>query len=315
MQTVSMNRRQFLKSSIIAATLAANGRLPLLAAETGSGLSIDASTGSCAVKPIRDHLSRFLPAEPHQSKWQHYTLTYDIIHWSWAKGKRGTYANSVIGQAVINRRAENDRIMYNISQQTRIGGVNNVIEAQIISNVNDISSLRSWRLRSYERGLNGEKDRLSELTEQGTCRGGKIRIESGDYHYEFDARNHVVSQWTIPDFLIQKASPQLDAKFDLLHDLSLFKPNQHLVYDGQIVVKCKGGQKVTLQTFAQTGQAILPIHYLIDAQRRPQLITSSILSWALSGQTNAVTPSLKICSVPKATEFPETSPTTALPKP
>ncbi len=283
-----MNRRQFLKSSIIAATLAANGRLPLLAAETGSGLSIDASTGPYALKPIRDYLSRFSPAEPHQDKWQQYTLTYDIIHWSWAKGKRGTYANSVIGQVVIKRKSKNDRVMYNISQQTQIGGVNNVIDAQIISNADDLSSLRSWRLRSYERGLNSEKDRLSELTEQGTCQGGNIHIESGNYLYEYEARNHVVSQWTIPDILIQKASPKLDTKFDLLQDLSLFKPNQHLVYDGQTVVKCKGGQRVTLQTFAQIGQAILPIHYLIDAQGRPQLITSSILSLALSGQTNAM---------------------------
>jgi len=72
----------------------------------------------------------------------------------------------------------------------------------------------------------------------------------------------------------------------LLQDLSLFKPNQSLVYDGERRVKLQGGQTVTLQTYAQTGRGILPIHYLLDAEKRPQLVTSSILSWALSAQQN-----------------------------
>jgi len=77
-------------------------------------------------------------------------------------------------------------------------------------------------------------------------------------------------------------NPALNVTFDLLQDLSLFKPNQSLTYDGVTPVKLRDGKTVMLKTYAQTGQGILPTHYLLDDQGRPQLITSSILSWALS---------------------------------
>jgi len=76
------------------------------------------------------------------------------------------------------------------------------------------------------------------------------------------------------DFLMRKANSASDAAFDLLQDLSLFKPNQALVYDGVTVVELRGDRTIELQTYAQTGQGVLPIHYLLDEQRRPQLVTN-----------------------------------------
>jgi hypothetical protein len=83
------------------------------------------------------------------------------------------------------------------------------------------------------------------------------------------------------DFLMRKANPTSDATFDLLQDLSLFKPAQTIVYDGVTPVELKGGRTVELQTYAHTGQGVLPIHYLLDDRGYPQLVTNSILSWAL----------------------------------
>jgi hypothetical protein len=82
---------------------------------------------------------------------------------------------------------------------------------------------------------------------------------------------------------MRTANPALNVTFDLLQDLSLFKLGQVLTYDGLTPVKIKGGKTVKLQTYAQTGQGILPIHYLLDDLMRPQLITASLLSWALAG--------------------------------
>jgi len=281
----TMNRRQFLQSGLMAATLASAGRLPLLAVETAVDSGIDAATGPYAVKPIRGYLTRFSPVETPRSKAKNYALTYDIIHWHWPSGKRGTFANSVVGQVVIKHKAQNNHIMYDVNQRTAIGGVNNFVEAQITCNTDVLGSLRNWNLRSCELGLKGEPDPLSELIEKGMCRDERVRINCGNYRYEFEAENPIVTQWTVLDMLIRKASPQLDAKFDLLQDLSLYKPNQHLIYDGQTAVKCRDGQTM-MDIYAQTGQGILPIHYLLDPQGRPQLVTSSILSWALSGHAN-----------------------------
>ena len=94
---VIMNRRRFLKTGAIAAALVTAGRLPLLSAQTNADASIDASTGPHAVKPIRDYLKRFSPAERPLRNNETYSLTYDIIHWNWVNGRPGTFANSVLG--------------------------------------------------------------------------------------------------------------------------------------------------------------------------------------------------------------------------
>lgn len=286
MDTVSIDRRQFLQSGLIAATLVATGRLPLLGGQVDGGSNIDASTGPYAAKPIRGYLRRFSPADLPFHKQRQYSLTYDIIHWGANNSKTGTPANSVLGQVAIKRRMAKDRVMYDVVQQTRIGGVNNFVEAEITCNVDDWNSLRQWELRTYHIGPDSRVDPLSKITENGDCKNGHIRIDSGKYHYGYTAENPVVTQWTVLDFLIRRASSTLNVSFDLLQDLSLFKPNQSLFYDGVTNLDLKGGQAVTLQTYAQTGEGILPIHYLLDTQGRPQLITGSILSWALLGWQN-----------------------------
>lgn len=282
MQANDLSRRQFLKTGAIAAALVGAGRLPMLSAQTGSEASIDATRGPYVLKPIRDHLRRFSPAEVPLSKSGNYRLTYDIVHWNWVSGRQGTYANSVLGQAAIERNAAGDRVIYDVNQRTRIGGVDNFLDARIICEANDLNSLRKWTLSSYSRSVKGELDPQSKLDEAGSCDNGRIRIESDDHNYGFAAKNPVVTQWTVLDFLICKANPALKVAFDLLQDLSLFKPNQALVYDGVTPLELKGGRTLELQTCAQTGQGVLPIHYLLDEQRRPQLITNSILSWALT---------------------------------
>jgi hypothetical protein len=268
----------------MAGVLAAAGRLPLLSAKESVGSNIDASTGPYAVKPVRDHLSRFLPVRTVVSG-KEYALTYDIVHWHWSKGRRGTFANTVIGKLTIERKDASGQVVFNINQETLIGGVNNFIKAEIICKPDDLNSLHRWNFQSYEVDPKGKIRSLSKLTEKGSCRDGSIRIESGNYQYEFYSKREVLSQWTIPDVLIRKANPRLNITFDLLQDLSLFKPNQTLVYDGETHFRCKGGRSVTLQTYAQRGEGILPIHYLLDARGLPHLITSSMVSWALSKQS------------------------------
>jgi hypothetical protein len=268
----------------MAATLAAAGRLPLLSAKESVGTGIDVSSGPYAVKPVRDHLSRFLPVKTVPGRKQ-YVLTYDIVHWHWSKGQRGTFANTVIGELTIGRKEAGSQVVYQVSQETLIGGVKNFIKAQIICDTDDLNSLRRWDFKSYEVDSKGNIRSLSKLTEKGSCRDGSIRIDSGNHQYGFYTKREVLSQWTIPDVLIRKANPKLSITFDLLQDLSLFKPNQTLVYDGETHFRCKGGRSVTLQTYSQRGAGILPVHYLYDGQGWPHLITSSMVSWALSAQS------------------------------
>ena len=282
MDATDVNRRQFLQTGAIATALVTAGGLPLLSAQTEAGMSIDASTGPHAVKPIRDHLKRFSPAEGSLRKNETYSLTYDIVHWNWVNGRPGTFANSVLGRVAIDRVATGEQVIYEVNQRTHIGGLDNFLEARIVCNTDDLNSLRSWTLSSYSKSVKGDLDPLSKLDEKGRCDDGRIRIESGDHEYGFSAGNSVVTQWTILDFLMQRADPALDVTFDLLQDLSLFKPDQVLTGDDATGVRLKDGRSLSFETYAQSGQGILPIHYLLDEQRRPQLITNSILSWSLA---------------------------------
>ena len=169
-----------------------------------------------------------------------------------------------------------------MNQRTRIGGLDNFLEARIVCNTDDLNSLGTWTLSSYSKSVTGELDPLSRLDEKGRCYDGRIRIESDYHEYGFSAKNSVVTQWTVLDFLMRRANPALDVTFDLLQDLSLLKGGQVLTGDDATLVKLKDGRSLSFQTYAQSGHGVLPIHYLLDEQRRPQLITNSILSWSLA---------------------------------
>jgi len=267
----------------MATSLAAMGHRLLRASEDSGDSSVGASSGPYATKPIREYLTRFSPVEAGLWQRRDYAVTYNIVHWSGSGGGTRAAGNSVVGQVAIERRQGNKQVRYDVEQETQIGGVKNFVKAQIVCNRDGWNSLRHWELNSYSTGLTGQADPISQIAEEGQCKNGHIWIEGSSYHYSYSTKKPVVSQWTVVDYLAHNASARLNVTFDLLQDLSLFKPNQSLVYDGQVRVKLEDGLIATFQTYAQTGQGVLPIHYLVDSRGRPQLVTSSIVSWALSG--------------------------------
>jgi hypothetical protein len=277
-----MDRREFLHHGMLATSLLAAGRLPLLAAETAAGSAIDAKTGPYAVKLVRDYLTDFSPNETAAEKHQR-AMRYDIVHWHWGRNGRGSNENTVIGRLRIARQSADDKVVYEVEQKTKIGGVDNVIETEFACNADALDSLRVWRLRRYEIDANRRTNPASELIEKGRCDGGPIRIEGDNYRYEYRAAHPVVTQWHLPFVLARDVGARPNLAFDLLQDLSLFKPDQELVPDGQVEVSVAGGRKVMLQSYAQTGRGVLPVHYLVDAQGRIQLVTGGFLSWALQG--------------------------------
>jgi hypothetical protein len=266
----------------MAAGLVAAGRLPLLGAEPGNGSNIDAATGPGAVKPIRRHLAGFEPVSDGPARRDSYTLTYDIVHWQDGLRQGTQRGSAVVGSLTVARRGGNGRVQYEVKQRTRFGGLDNFIEAEIVCATDELNTLRSWKIRSYAKPAAGGQAELLRIDETGENGAGRIQVEGGGSEYGFTATHPVVSQWTVPDYLLRYASPRTSVTFDLLQDLSLFKANQTLVFDGAVEVPVKDGRTVKLDTFAQTGEGVLPIHYLLDGQRRVQLVTQSIMSWALS---------------------------------
>ncbi len=270
-----------MKSAALITWLVAAGHLPLLAAESGNGSNIDAATGPAAVKPIRGHLSGFTPGVDGLASRESYTLTYDIVHWIGVAARTGKTNNSVVGTVSVTRRKRSSDVQYKVSQRTNFGGMENIMEAQIVCADNALNTLRSWQIRTSSRDPSKRIVPLSEMNEMGENADGKILIKDGEYNHSFIPANPVISQWTILDFLMRHATKTTSVTFDLLQDLSLFKKDQTLVFDGTVEIAVEDNQQVKLDTYAQTGEGILPIHYLLDEKNLPQLITTSIVSWTL----------------------------------
>ena len=66
-------------------------------------------------------------------------------------------------------------------------------------------------------------------------------------------------------------------------DDSARRPNQTLRYEGEIEIPVKGGM-AKLDSYAQKGDGILPIHYLVDGKGQVQLITLATVNWVLTGR-------------------------------
>lgn len=281
MNTTDIDRRQFLQSSLMATTLAAAGHLPLLAAEATSGSGIDPDPGGYPIKTIRGHLEKFTPAADTQENPNHLHLAYDIIYWNGGNRLTGRHDNAVIGRVEIDRLTMADCLKYRITQHTKIGPIDNSLKARLTCAPDAPNSVQSWQLQAHHTRADGQVIPSSQLAEVGSLKDGRIQIDGGKYKYQYSPADPVLTQWTIPELLLRTASRELDVTFDLLQDLSIYKPNQSIVYDGQTNVPIANNKQVTLSAYAQTGYALLPTHYLVDDKNRPQLITTSILSYAL----------------------------------
>ncbi len=282
MNATDIDRRQFLRSSLMATTLAAAGHLPLLAAETGSGSGIDPDLGGYPIKTIRGYLEEFTPAATAQDNPNRLHLAYDIVYWVGGNRLSGQCKNTVIGRVEIDRLTTPDGLQYQVTQQTKIGAIDNLLKARLTCAPDAPNTIRSWQLEARHTKADGQTIPTSQIAEAGSLQNGRIHIDGGKYKYDYSPAHPVLTQWTIPDLLLQTATPQMSVTFDLLQDLSIFKPDQSLTYDGQTNVPIANNKQATLQTYAQTGNALLPTHYLLDKKNRPQLITTSILSWALT---------------------------------
>lgn len=231
-------------------------------------MAIDTTTGPYAVKPIRDFLADFAPVQKAVANPEQATLTYDILNWNFAPNQPPPCPNSVYGSLAIRREQGH---AYRIHQRTHVGGEPIVFTAEAICNPD--GTLKVWTLHTYRADAEGDPIPISELRESWENDDGRIRSRDGAYEYR--ATRPVFSHWTLPHLLLCARRP-VSIAFDMLQDLSLFRPDHALVPDGSVDLDTG-----SYDAYTQTGEGILPIHYLLDRDRRPQLITFGLIAWAL----------------------------------
>jgi hypothetical protein len=270
-----MERREFFKTTAVtAAALAAQGYLPLLAAEKKrkgkkTQASVNTFTDPCAIEPLTGYLPKFSPAAG-KLLGEAITAQYSLILYSSSAAKS---KNSVKGSMDVS--FNNGRCK---AVETRAGGhraPKNTIKTTLQFS-GEFNTASKWTLASTIEGRND-----LGFTENGAWDGKTMTVKSKSWTQERTTTHPLIGRWTLLPLLASGTLKKKSLTFDLLDDSTL-RPNQTLIYEGEIDVPVKGGT-AKLDSYAQTGQGIVPTHYLVDNKGRVQLITMTTVNWALTG--------------------------------
>jgi hypothetical protein len=288
--TYRMKRRDFLTA--LASAIAASGYLPLLAQvqkQTREAPRLTRQirnifTRPPAIEPITGFLPSFQGVSDGSVDSGEYELTYTAVIWAGVDPKTNRTQTREGGSLVLKRRQDGSRSLYTVDQKRQHGRRINHIYADCISaGLND--ALMEWEVTSsFSEARTGNEIPDLALAEKGTVRDNVIRLSDGRTDAEFFATGPVLSQWNVLGMLAKGGFGETPVRFELMHELSVFKPGQMLKYTGEVQVPLAAGD-VSLHCYSQTGYGVLPTHYLVDRAGRVQLITQSMLSWALQKVT------------------------------
>lgn len=250
--------------------MAAQGYLPLLAVgknkeKKASGESSNWFTEPCAIEPITGYLEQF-SLIPAGSMTGNFNARYTLIHWQSAEAKsRNTERGSmdIVWKAGILN-----------TKETRTNHPANIVKTSIQC-AGEWNTAKEWALNS---SLEGQKE--NGFVETGTWDGKAMTVKSKSWTQKDSTGNPLVARWALLPLLASGKLKKAPLTFDMLDDSTL-RANQTLRYEGEITIPVKGGT-AKLLSYVQTGNGIVPTHYLVDAQGCVQLITMSMVNWALT---------------------------------
>lgn len=231
-------------------------------------------------------LTRYSPPSapwPAAGGWE---AVYDLIEWEGTfRGIGAPFlrSNRVVGRRVVTRHPDGSggRIEYRLDQVVRIEGFESALAATARCLPGAIPDLEEWELR-YECRPPGASAAHRSLVERGRHLAGAVEIRSPAGLRRLAAAGPVTTQWGVLDGLRTADFAGDSPAFDLLHDLTSFRPRQRLKPSGAVIADC-GGERLTLRGYVQCGAGSMPTHYWLDAGGRPLLVTEGLLSSALSG--------------------------------
>lgn len=288
-----MNRRDFLLVTAMASAAIASGNLPLLAQTKertkeknlvkpkARRQTRNIFTQPPAIEPITGYLPAFSMVEDGDLNSGSYELTYKAILWSGVDSEINKSKNREGGSLVLRRqRQAGDRAIYTVDQKRQHGRRINHLNAEIICSDSD-DYLMEWRMTSsFSEARTGDKVSELDFSEEGKIQGNAISLSNGHTDDEFQTKKLVFSQWNMVGLLAKGVFHSMPIEFDMMHELSVFKPDQMLKYSGEVQISV-ATDDASLHCYVQTGYGVLPTHYLVDCMGRVQLITQSMLSWAL----------------------------------
>lgn len=269
-----MERRTFLTCAAATATvLAAQGYLPLLAAEKakkarrgGEGGSGNWFTEPCAIEPITGYLDTFSPVKTGRMA-EAFKARYTLVHWKSAAAKSH---NAERGSLEAEWQAGQLK-----TAETRQLNPDHVVRTSVKC-AGEWNTVSEWNLNASFAGRNNQN-----FTETGTWDGKTMTVKAESWTQEYATAHPLIARWSLLPLVASGKIRKSPLVFDMLDDSTL-RPTQTLRYVDEITIPIQGGS-TKLSSYVHTGNAIVPTHYLVDADGRVQLITMSMISWALTG--------------------------------
>jgi hypothetical protein len=297
-----MRRRDFLIAGARASIclIAFDGfRFPASAAPAGTPPQLPAALDD-SLHVIRGYLSTYTPPAgnfPASGAWK---ATYDMVEYTEPRTKpRGPY-----GRMVLTRRPASSGIAYDVDYTNMIYEFRTGLKSTLQCSAEPLPRLIEWKT-DYEKrvdiasligriplfGQKGPPPRAAtappvSLAEQGRHKDGVLEITTSLGARRFKTDRPVLPQWVLIDALrnakADSSDPVVGAEFDLLHDLTSFRPRQHLRPVAVLDLTLPGGKSFTFHGFLQTGFGTEPTHYWVDPDGRPIFITEGIIASALT---------------------------------
>ena len=271
-----MERRTFIQAT--AAALAAQGYLPLLAAEKKAkkaparrswGNSRNPYVEPCAIEPITGVLPTFSPVAGAAMSGV-FSAQYSLLAWEMAAEKS---KNRPMGSMKVNFKEGACHTF-----ETRDGkGDAPACSIKTAVHLGKKKTASQWTLESQVDG----RDHV-RLIEEGAWDGKTMTVKGKSFSRQYATTNPLIHRWSLLPLLASGEIKKKPLVFDMLDDSAL-RTNQTLRHEGEIEIPVKGGS-ATVDSYVQTGYGVLPIHYLVDGKGRVQLITQSTVNWVLAGR-------------------------------
>jgi hypothetical protein len=250
---------------------------------------------------IADYLTRYTPPAgdfPADGSWK---ATYALLDWAHPR----KCLNKIFGHATVTRRPAGAGIAYEVDYANIVIDFVTTMKSTMQCTGDRLPALIEWKT-DYETHVDTTKmiNRIegfgdprnmpvaatappASLSEQGRRRDGALEFTTKLGTRTVRTDRPVASQWAVLDALrnakADPADPMAAIEFDLLHDLTSYRPRQRLTPAGVLDIALACGVSQTFHGFVQTGRGTEPTHYWIDSRGRPLIMTEGMIACALTG--------------------------------
>jgi hypothetical protein len=270
-----MKRREFLLQSIEASLLAYLPSGLIMTAKSSAGTEQE-SDQSAALNPVSEYVASYIPPWRGLDPARHQTITFDVIDWGTDKGRQDV-STPVVGDVTVSRDPLQDSVVYEVTQRL---GKQGTMVGRFYCRTDQWHSLVNWE---FEYSLSADLlsiERLTRMRQSGERQGENVVIRTDGAESTFACPAPLLCRWGMLDAARRMQEfCKAPSEFTLLNAPSGLVPRQVFREDQQVVLPREDDSPI--RTFLQTGDGVMPTHWIVDSRGRPLFVTAFLISWAM----------------------------------